>query len=357
MMLRAPLSSRFASPLLVYAVSLAACSSGSSGNSGTFSVPNPTSGPTTDPESSGEGSGSSSDASDTTGIDDTTTGEVDPATTAPGDSPAQLVWTIDNAIVDYGNVPVDASTTTIIELENVGDHPATSLVTGTIPGDFSFPGGYPGTDGTCGEMLAPQAKCRLDLRFGPTQVGPVESSLSLEYYDGVDLSAPTMTEALTLRGAGQGESENLLINGDAETGELAPWTVPAGSANWELSETAFGGTYAFTPTGAILVTSLAQTADVSAWQDPTAVPGVQFRVRARVRSLTGHTYRLYVSFGNSEQSVGNGTQATWNLLEHTGALPVDATSATVRLECANDEFGAAPCDVLFDDVALQMVYP
>lgn len=358
-MLRDPLIFRSSPVLLSIALSLTACSSGTAG-SRPFADPTPTTDPTTDGSSDTGDDGSSSGDVDPGPTSSTTTGSTakpDTSTTGLADAPARLVWNVDNAAVDYGGVPVDGDTTTLIELENVGDFTATSMATGTIPGDFSFPGGYPGTNGTCTDMLEPGQTCRLDLRFGPVSEGPVESSLVLEYYDGVDLSAPTTTDPLTLLGAGHGESANLLINGDAEAGDTSSWSVPAGLANWQTTGAAFGGSFAFTPTGAIVVTSLDQEVDLSDWQGPTAATGLRYRVRARARSNGSHTYRVYVDFGAGFLPLGEGTQASWTLVEHTDTVPVGSTSATVRIECANNEIGAGPCEVSFDDVTLQMVYP
>lgn len=360
-MFRSPLTLISTFLALPSAALLVACSSGASGSSGTFNAP-----PTTTDDG-----GSSSTGGVTTGSDDgsgttlpgTTTEEPQGTTgTSTGEDlpggPALLEWSIDGDAIDYGSIPVDESTTTTIVLENVGGSTATSLATGLIAGDFSFPGGYPGTDGDCGTELPAGETCRLDLRFGPTRVGPTQSQLVLEYYDGVNLGSPIDTAPLALVGAGQGESENLLINGDAEDGSVEPWSVGFGQANWQVSEQSFGGSFSFEPTGAIAVTSLEQTISVDTWNDETAVPGLRYRVRARARSA-GHTYRVFINTqgGNNYEPVANGTDAEWNLIEYAAELPVAATEFIVRLECANGGFEAGPCDILFDDVTLQMVYP
>lgn len=363
-MLREPLiltSNFFA---LLGALTLTACSSGADSN-GTFDAPPTQSGttatdgtsPTTGTDDAtatiGETSSTGSSSSEPTDATAETS-----STGAPGDTPAQLQWTLEEPTLDYGDIPVESAASTLIVLENVGDTLATSMATGTIPGDFSFPGGYPGTDGTCGTELRAGETCRLDLRFGPTRIGPVQSSLQIEYYDGVNLGAPTQTDALTLLGGGQGESANLLLNGDAETGGTDNWNVPAGLANWTTTSDAFGGSFAFTPTGAIVVTALDQDVDLSNWQDETSVPGLRYRVRARVRSNTGeHDYRLYIDLGNDFFPLITGAQMDWTLVEHADDVPAGVENATVRIECANNKFGAGPCDVSFDDVALQLVYP
>lgn len=351
---------------LLGALTLAACSSGTTGNSGTFDAP---------PTTSQSDSGTTSDPTITTGGDDDTATSSDGSTSdsaatdttptagsssdgPPGDAPAQLQWTLEQPSLDYGDIPVDGAATSLIVLENVGDNMATSMATGTIPGDFSFPGGYPGTEGTCGTELDAGETCRLDLRFGPTRIGPVQSSLVVEYYDGVNLAAPTQTDELTLLGGGQGESANLLLNGDAETGDTEGWIVPSGLANWTTTTEAFGGSFAFTPTGAIVVTALDQNVDLSGWNDDTSVPGLRYRVRARVRSNTGeHDYRLYIDLGNDFLPLITGAQTDWTLAEHADEVPAGIDSGTVRIECANNKFGAGPCDVSIDDVTLQLVYP
>ena len=245
-MFRSPLTLLSTSLALPAAALLLACSSGASGSSGTFNAP-PTTGDDFGSSTSGNVTTDSSDGSDaetslpgsTTDEPDGTTGSTSTGEDLPG-GPAVLEWSIDGNTIDYGSIPVDESTTSAIVLENVGGSTATSIATGLITGDYSFPGGYPGNDGDCGTELAAGETCRLDLRFGPTRVGPTQSELVLEYYDGVNLGAPIETEALTLVGAGQGESDNLLINGNAEDGSVEPWSVGFGQANWQISEQAFG---------------------------------------------------------------------------------------------------------------------
>ncbi len=363
-MFRSPLTSFSTFSTLSAAVSLVACSSGASGSSGTFNAP-----PTAGDDSSSGGTvsdvttdpGDGSDTESATTLASSTTDE--PAATSSSTSTgddlptggALLEWSIDANTIDYGSIPVDEAVTTAVVLENVGGSTATSMATGLIAGDYSFPGGYPGTDGDCGTELAPGETCRLDLRFGPTRVGPTQSELVLQYYDGVNTGAPIETETLALVGAGQGESDNLLINGDAEGGSLDPWF---GVVNWQLSDQAFGGNASFQPAGAFGVTTLEQEVSVAPWNDETAVAGLRYRVRARARSEGVHPYGISINTqgGNNYVAIANGTETGWTLIEHTAELPLEATDFTVRLEC-NNGFEAGPCDVLFDDVMLQMVYP
>lgn len=366
-MLRGPLILNSTCFALLGTLTLTACSSGAAGNGGTFNAPATT---------SQDDSGTTGDTITTAADDDTaTSGEssttddptTEPPTTAgssstgtPLDTPADLQWTLGQPSLDYGDIPVDDSATTIIVLENIGGHAATSMATGSIPGDFSFPGGYPGTDGTCGTELGAGESCRLDLRFGPNRIGPVESSLIIEYYDGVNLASPTQTDELALIGAGQGESANLLINGDAEAGEgqLAPWAVPTGFPSWTTTNAAFGGSFAFAPGGAFVVSVLDQDVDLSNWQDDTSMQGLRYRVRARARANTsGHGYRVYIDLGNDFLPLIDGAEASWTLVEHADEVPLGTTEATVRIECVNNKIGGGPCNVAFDDVTLQLVYP
>ncbi len=362
-MFRSPLTLLSTFLAVPAALSLVACSSGASGSSGTFNAP-----PTAGDDSSSGGTTSEvttdpSDGSDTesaTTLPGSTTDEPEvTSSTSTGEDlpggPALLEWSIDGNAIDYGSIPVDESTTTAIVLENVGGSTATSMATGLIAGDYSFPGGYPGTDGDCGTELAPGETCRLDLRFGPTRVGPTQSELVLEYYDGINLGAPIETETLALVGAGQGESDNLLVNGDAEGGSLDPWF---GVVNWQLSEQAFGGSASFQPAGAFGLTTLEQVVSLAPWNDETAVTGLRYRVRARARSEGVHPYGVSINTqgGNNYVAIANGTETGWTLIEHAAELPLDATDFTVRLEC-NNGFEAGACDILFDDVTLQMVYP
>lgn len=351
---------RFLPLLLTGTLPLLGCSSGASSSNGTFNVP-----PTTTDGSESDTTGSTSDdptfATDGS-TDASTTDAPDLSTTGSSggdlpDSAAFLEWSVADSALDYGAIPVDDDTSSIVLLENTGGHAATSIATGLIPGPFSFPGGYPGTEGDCGTELGPGESCRLDLRFGPNRVGPVESALVLDYYDGVNLDAPTQTNPLVLRGGGSGESANLLVNGDAETGEVAPWTVPAAMANWQTTDVAYGGMWAFTPTGALTVTALEQTVSLTNWNDDVAVSGLRYRVRARARSNGEHTYRVFINFGDDYESLAEAENTSWTLVEEADLLPLDAEQVVVRIECANGLFSAGPCDVQFDDVTLQLVYP
>lgn len=363
-MLREPLTLISTSFALLGGLTLTACSSGASGSGAFDAPPTTTSGPsvTTDPPSSTDsGSGETGAPGESSSGDEPTTATTttDPSTTGvAGESPALLQWTLARPIVNYGDIPVDGAASTIIELENVGDHAATSIATGTIPGDFSFPGGYPGTEGTCGTELGAGQTCRLDLRFGPNRIGPVESSFALDYYDGVNLGLPTQTEVLTLRGGGQGESANLLLNGGAETGDTESWEAPLGLASWTTSDVAFGGAFSFTPTGAFGVAVLDQDVALGDSRDETSVEGLRYRIRARARSDNGsHNYRVLINLGADFEEQAGGTETSWTLLEHAEALPAGVSDATVRIECGNGNLGGGPCDVLFDDVTLQLVYP
>lgn len=346
-------------------LTLAACSSGASGSSGAFDAPaSTTGGPsvTTDPTSgTGSGSGETGTPFETSSGDAPTTATTATETSATdgvGDGPALLEWTLTRPIVNYGNIPVDGAASTIIELENVGDHAATSIATGTIPGDFSFPGGYPGTEGTCGTELGAGETCRLDLRFGPNRIGPVESSLALEYYDGINLGVPTQTEVLALRGGGQGESANLLLNGGAETGDTESWEVPLGFGAWTTSDVAFAGDFSFTTGGAFGVTLLNQTVTLDDWRDETSAEGLRYRVRSRARSNNGDdSYRILIDIGAGFVELAGGTETAWTLLEHADTLPTGTSEATVRIECGNNQPLGGDCEVLFDEVTLQLVYP
>jgi hypothetical protein len=337
------------------------CSSGEAGSSGTFNVPPTGSAGSASDTTSSDTAVETTDADASSGSSTSST-PADTTSTSTGDLPdgaARLEWGLDDDTLDYGAIPVDGSSTNIILVENVGGETATSLATGTIPGDFSFPGGYPGNEGTCGTELGPGETCQLALRFGPTRVGPVQSALVLEYYDGINLGAPTETGPLTLLGGGSGESANLLVNGDAETGTTDPWQVPFGLANWETTGTAFGGDFAFTPTGAIAITALEQTVSLSPWIDETTAAGLRYRVRARARSNGTHIYRVFINFLGGENYIplANGTLTSWTLLEYADNVPDGVEQATVRIECGNGSFEAGPCEVTFDEVTLQMIWP
>ena len=63
--------------------------------------------------------------------------------------------------------------------------------------EFDFVGGeYPGTGGTCADILEPEDTCTLVISFSPATAGTYTSEFELSYFNGFD----TYTEAFTVTG-------------------------------------------------------------------------------------------------------------------------------------------------------------
>jgi len=73
-------------------------------------------------------------------------------------------------------------------ITNDGAQPATMMVDGGgLDNGFSWKGtGYPGTNGTCMNMLAPGAHCTVVVRFTPSGSGYRSSQLLIRYHDGAN---------------------------------------------------------------------------------------------------------------------------------------------------------------------------
>ena len=64
---------------------------------------------------------------------------------------------------------------------------------------FTYQGGYPGADGTCGVQLEPGASCTVRVTFTPQYVGDFEQILRVGYNNGYTQS---LTDFPILRGRG-----------------------------------------------------------------------------------------------------------------------------------------------------------
>lgn len=101
------------------------------------------------------------------------------------------------ASFNYGFVPSGLTALHTFLVSNGGGRIASGLSPQpfTLP-NFSFPGGYPGTGGTCGSSLDPGASCDLVVAFVPT-VGDL-------YADQIGLSYSAGVASLALAGIGSG---------------------------------------------------------------------------------------------------------------------------------------------------------
>lgn len=100
----------------------------------------------------------------------------------------------------YGQKNVGASISQTFQIQNTGMKTATGM-----SGDFglsitfSYPGGYPGTGGSCADSLAAGATCSIVIEFTPQYVGSFEQTTRVTFHNGY---AVVFTDYPVLRGEG-----------------------------------------------------------------------------------------------------------------------------------------------------------
>ncbi|MBI4508670.1 MAG: choice-of-anchor D domain-containing protein [Deltaproteobacteria bacterium] len=98
--------------------------------------------------------------------------------------PALLVSS-EGTVLDFGVKAIGYSHSRTMTISNEGGITAKSLSPGALSAPLELKGGsYPGTDGTCGESLAPLASCTVVVTYVPTAPGKLAASWTLGYFDG-----------------------------------------------------------------------------------------------------------------------------------------------------------------------------
>ncbi len=120
--------------------------------------------------------------------------------------------------VDFGNIPLNASITNFLTVQNIGDGAATSIDTSDVDGPFDILGGSLTQDDVVAAGLSEQ----LSVRFTPDQLGALTETLEIQYFDGV--SNQTLTRELV--GTGTNQAPNA-VDDTAATDEDAPITILA----------------------------------------------------------------------------------------------------------------------------------
>jgi hypothetical protein len=101
-----------------------------------------------------------------------------------GAAPA-LLSISDGMTYDFGTKATGSITTHAFTVSNSGGVSATALSAGALGAPFTYPGGYPGTGGTCAASLGAGASCTIVVAFAPTGNGLKSSTLTVSYGDGV----------------------------------------------------------------------------------------------------------------------------------------------------------------------------
>lgn len=111
-----------------------------------------------------------------------------------GAVPATLTLS-EGPTLSFGSVPAGAVVSKTITVTNTGGVPASSLTSGGPQTPFLFKGGtYPGTAGTCSNILNAGATCTLVVDFAPAVVGTFTGAVELSYFNRV--SAQTSSRAV-----------------------------------------------------------------------------------------------------------------------------------------------------------------
>jgi hypothetical protein len=310
-------------------------------------------GPTGAGSSSSSGSSSDTTSTSTTGED--TTGD-------PGD-PGVPELVIDEApTFDFGSVNLGMTVSDGITLRNVGNAPATGILT-NVALPFEFRGGlFPGASGTCADQLDPDDSCTLDIDATAVDLGPLTAPLRV-LYDGAD--ALVMVD---LEMVGVGTTENLVSNGGAEDFGMPPpgWVAEMG-AGWDASEgtdvDAYAGDGRFNAgdTDDESILRLSQSIDLSKYASLIDAGGVQIAFAGWARSLEGlDEHRFVLEFETTAGSnldlftTSWNTSATWQQFVDTR----EASSGTRVLKLALDcrLVAGTTCDGYFDEVSLLLTY-
>ena len=94
---------------------------------------------------------------------------------------------------DYGSLAQGGTKLHTFYITNNGGETATVMGESGLGGDYSLPGGYPGTGGDCGPSLATGLTCSIVAQFNPSGVGLITDTINIDYNDG------TVTPAMTPR--------------------------------------------------------------------------------------------------------------------------------------------------------------
>ena len=158
-------------------------------------------------------------------------------------SPAKLVLVGPNPIV-FPTTTVGSSSTKMVTFENQGGFDAKDIQVENIFAPFTYAGGsYPGTNGTCGTVIASGAQCSVNLEFMPTATNTYTSKLTLEY-----LEDPQVRELLEIDLQGDAVSTSALVLSDGPVFNFGT-VVQGGTATklFTLTNPSTGQATAFLP--------------------------------------------------------------------------------------------------------------
>ena len=142
--------------------------------------------------------GAQSDSFDITYFDGAFPQTVAHGVSGTGATPATLAIS-DLEPYDFGTIANGATLDHTFTIANSGGVPATAVSGSGLSAPFTFKGGgYPGTGGSCGAVVAAAGNCTVVVTFAPTTAGLATATLNLAYNTG---AAPAAV-ARSVRGTG-----------------------------------------------------------------------------------------------------------------------------------------------------------
>lgn len=281
-----------------------------------------------------------------------------------GPAPGGALLQLDVTPIVFPMVEAQTSITTSVTVTNIGDGPATDMLSMGLGGAFSLSGGaWPGNAGDCGTELAGGSSCTVELSFTPPVMGPYDAVWVVAYGDG--MGPATLQTDVT--GQAQQVTANLVQNPDAELGGAPPthWTEVDGS-NWNTTASqARSPTSSINPGEAFGLTPqwLRQDVDVSSFDAAIDTGNTHIDFSGWVLTAGTHTYSLRLQFlgqGGAlvdEHTWDFQTQTSWGERAMSSNLPIGTRRIRVLLGGQHVSGIYEAIAVFFDDFSLTLSYP
>lgn len=153
-------------------------------------------------------------------------------------------------INDFGLVNVSSNgTKTFTVTYDSGELPATAITFSTLTSPFNYTGGtYPGTGGTCGSSLT-SGSCTIKVSYSPISYGPHTINTAITYNDTITTQS---SSSVTLKGITEGKLNYVASGanfGNVVVGQTKDQAITissnAGSPNTSITVQSISGPYSF----------------------------------------------------------------------------------------------------------------
>jgi hypothetical protein len=259
-------------------------------------------------------------------------------------------------LVDFGLVTIGTPKVLLLDVENVGAVEAVGMKAEALGPPFSFAdGAYPGTGGTCGDVLDPGQTCSVSVRLVPMLPVSSETQIRIEYDGG---SGPKET-LRALRGGGR--SENLVGNPGAETASLPPWAVASGSWSascWNMTPKS-GQRCFYSGAGSTTAGQSTLWQDVqldASWAAAIDAGEIALAFEGWGRSALSEAFRFRVRFRSANDHLQTLLQTDyqyafqWAQVHGVATAPPGTRVVRISLDCW--KASGYYCDTYFDDLEL-----